>query len=65
MREDALFQAARAFQAYRRRGGTRNGVLPDFLMGAQAAALRLPLLTRDRGRYTTSFPDVVPIAPSR
>lgn len=59
----ALFQAGRAFQAYRRRGGTRTGVLPDFFIGAQAEYLGLPLLTRDVGRYRTYFPKVTLIAP--
>lgn len=37
MTRPALFLAARAFQIYRGRGGTRSGVLPDFFVGAQAA----------------------------
>jgi predicted nucleic acid-binding protein len=32
----ALFRAGKVFQAYRRRGGTRTGVLPDFFIGAHA-----------------------------
>jgi predicted nucleic acid-binding protein len=30
----ALFMAARAYTQYRRRGGTRSQVLPDFFIGA-------------------------------
>jgi predicted nucleic acid-binding protein len=33
----ALFLAAKVFQQYRAAGGTRNGVLPDFFIGAHAA----------------------------
>ncbi len=63
MPEAALFLAGRAFRDYRRRGGLRTGVLPDFFIGAQAIVLRLPLLTRDRARYATSFPGIELIAP--
>jgi len=60
---EALFLAGKAFQSYRARGGTRTGVLPDFLIGAHAAVRELPLLTRDLGRYRTYFPTVSLIVP--
>jgi predicted nucleic acid-binding protein len=59
----ALFRAGKAFREYRRRGGTRTGVLPDFVIGAHAEASGLRLLTRDAARYRTYFPDVVLITP--
>ena len=59
----ALFLAGKVFVQYRRAGGTRSGVLPDFLIGAQAAISELPLLTRDPTRYRTYFPTVALIAP--
>ena len=59
----ALFLAGKAFQRYRAGGGTRTGVLPDFLIGAQAAVSRLPLLSRDASRYRTYFPTIELIAP--
>jgi len=59
----ALFLAGKAFQSFRKRGGTRTGVLPDFFIGAHAQAEALPLLTRDARRYQTYFPDVTVIAP--
>jgi predicted nucleic acid-binding protein len=62
---EALFVAGKAFQQYRARGGTRNGVLPDFFIGAHAAVANLPLLTRDPKRYRTYFPSVQLIAPSQ
>src|SRR5690606_8095882 len=46
----ALFLAGKAFAQYRKSGGTRTGVLPDFFIGAHAAISGLPLLTRDEGR---------------
>jgi predicted nucleic acid-binding protein len=60
----ALFLAGKAFRDYRRRGGTRTGVLPDFFIGAHAAVLGAPLITRDAGRYRTYFPTVELIAPA-
>jgi predicted nucleic acid-binding protein len=60
---EALFLAGKAFLAYRRQGGTRTGVLPDFFIGAHAAVMALPLLTRETARYRTYFPGVVLIAP--
>ena len=58
-----LFLAGKVFRAYRARGGTRTGVLPDFLIGAHAATAGLPLLTRDVARYRSYFPAVTLIAP--
>ena len=59
----AGFLAGKAFLAYRRRGGARRGVLPDFYIGAHAAVAGYRLLTRDRGRFGTYFPRVPLITP--
>ena len=59
-----LFLAGKAFAAYRARGGTRSGVLPDFLSGAHAAVAGYDLLTRDAARYRTYFPSVRLLVPS-
>lgn len=59
----ALFLAGKAYRRYRSAGGTRTGVLPDFLIGAHAAVARLPLLTRDPRRYRADFPSVELITP--
>ncbi len=61
---EALFLAGKAFQTYRRQGGGRTGVLPDFFIGAHAAVSDMTLLTRDAGRYRTYFPKVKLISPS-
>lgn len=58
-----LFLASKAFGQYRRSGGSRTGVLPDFFIGAHAAVGELTLLTRDPGRYRTYFPSVMLITP--
>lgn len=59
----ALFLAGKAFLRYRRRGGTKTQVLPDFFIGAQAAVNAWPLLTRDATRYRGYFPTVELITP--
>ena len=59
----AAFMAGRAFLEYRRRGGTRRSPLPDFYIGAHAAAEGHTIVTRDAARYRTYFPDVAMIAP--
>lgn len=63
MSRAALFLAGKVFTEYRRRGGTRTGVLPDFFIGAHGAVSQLPVLTRDVGRYHTYFPSLRLIAP--
>jgi predicted nucleic acid-binding protein len=63
MPREALFLAGKAFRRYRAAGGARMGVLPDFFIGAHAAVLGLPLLTRDAKRYRTYFPSVVMVTP--
>lgn len=60
---DALFLGGKIFTQYRKSGGGRTGVLPDFFIGAHAAVGGMPLLTRDVGRYRTYFPSVKLIAP--
>jgi hypothetical protein len=63
MSRPVLFMAGRAFRDYRRRGGTKAGVLPDFFIGAHAAVLAVPLITRDAARYRSYFPTVELVAP--
>lgn len=46
-----------------RPGITRRSALPDFFIGAHAAALGLRLLTRDARRYPGYFPTVQIVAP--
>ncbi len=55
---------AQAFTAYRRAGGPRTLPLPDFFIGAHAAAAGLALLTRDPARVKSYFPAVRLISPS-
>ena len=60
----AAWPAARAFTAYRKRGGKRTAPLPDFFIGAHVLVEGLTLLTRDARRYRTYFPRVRLIAPT-
>ena len=59
----ALFLAGRAFVKYRRSGGAKSNVLPDFFIGAHAAVLGCGILTRDARRYTQHFKTVPLIIP--
>lgn len=59
----ASFAAGRAFGAYRRHGGAKERVLPDFLIGAHAYLRGYSLLTRDPQGYRAYFPDLDIISP--
>ncbi len=65
MPRPALFLAGQTFNAYRSRGGLRTSVLPDFFIGAHAAVLGAPLITRDAARYRTYYPTLQLIAPEQ
>ncbi len=60
----AALAAGRAFKDYRRRGGARQRVVPDFLIGAHAQAQSDRLLTRDRGFYRSYFQVLTVLDPS-
>jgi predicted nucleic acid-binding protein len=60
----AAFLAGHAHADYRRAGGARAAVLPDFLIGAHAAVTARPLLTRDPRRVGQYIPGATLIAPS-
>jgi predicted nucleic acid-binding protein len=59
----AAFLAGHAHADYRRAGGTREAVLPDFLIGAHAAVTGRPLLTRDPRRIATYIPGATLVIP--
>jgi predicted nucleic acid-binding protein len=60
---EAAFLASKCFLDYRRAGGTKRSLLPDFYIGAHAAIAGYRLLTRDAARYRTSFPKLELISP--
>lgn len=59
----ALFLAGKAFAQYRSKGGKRPKRPADFLIGAHAAVLGCPLLTRDVKRYRNCFPGLRLVGP--
>ena len=60
---EALFLGAQAHRLYRRHGGNKATVLPDFLIGAHARVLNWPILTRDPRRFTGYFGDLEVVSP--
>jgi len=60
---EAGFLAGKCHRDYRRRGGPRASVLPDFYIGAHAAIRNYRLLTRNAPRFRSYFPTIQLIAP--
>ncbi len=60
---EAAYSAGRAHRLYRERGGLRDRVLADFLIGAHAWVRNYRILTRDAARYRSYFPTLNIIAP--
>ena len=63
--QEAALEAARHWHAYRSRGGSRQRIAADFIVGAHALAQCERLLTRDRGFYRSSFSGLAIFNPSR
>lgn len=57
------YLAGEAWKNYRKRGGPRQRVLADFLIGAHADVHADALLTRDRGYYKKYFPQLTILEP--
>jgi predicted nucleic acid-binding protein len=56
--EDSLFEAGRIFSTYRRSGGARTNMVPDFLIGAHARVQADQLASADRGYLRQYFGDL-------
>jgi len=65
--EESAFLAGRLFAEYRRLGGPRTHLIPDFLIGAHATVQADRLAAADRGylrRFFAALPVVSPANPS-
>jgi predicted nucleic acid-binding protein len=60
---EAALEAARSWHNYRRRGGGRDRIAADFLIGGYAAAQAERLLTRDLGFYRKHFTGLAVVSP--
>jgi predicted nucleic acid-binding protein len=59
----SAFAAGEIFKAYRREGGPRLHLIPDFLVGAHALHQAGCLAARDRGYLRRYFPQLRVLAP--
>jgi predicted nucleic acid-binding protein len=57
-------RAGAAWRAYRQRGGTRERIISDFLIGAHAVRRADRLLTRDRGFHRLAFKELKILDPT-
>lgn len=56
---ESLFLAGKAFKLYKEENaGPKNNVLSDFLIGAQAAAAGIPLITMNARDFEPYFPSI-------
>ena len=61
--ENASLLAGKMFRTYRREGGPRTTIFPDFLVAAHAATQADSLATEDRGYVRRYFPTVRLLSP--
>jgi predicted nucleic acid-binding protein len=62
--EESANLAGRIFRNYRKEGGPRTTILPDFLVAAHAATQAGSLATDDRGYLRAYFPQIRILSPS-
>jgi len=59
----SAFAAGEIFRSYRREGGPRRHLIPDFIVGAHALHQAGCLAARDRGYLRRYFPELRILAP--
>jgi predicted nucleic acid-binding protein len=64
LNREALFMASRIWRRYRKQGGSRARILPDFMVGAHAQVQANRLISRNRGFYRSMFPELAVSDPS-
>jgi predicted nucleic acid-binding protein len=62
---EATLLVGQTWREYRKRGGKRERVIADFLIGAHATFQAERLLTRDRGFYRTYFSNLKVLDPTQ
>lgn len=60
---ETLFLTGKVFLSYRKNKGIKNSPLPDFFIGAHASVSKMDLITRDKSKYKTYFPNINLICP--
>ena len=65
IRSDAAFLAGQIYSSYRRAGGPRTNLVPDFLIGAHSIQQTNGLLTVDRGYLRAYFRGIKILQPSQ
>jgi predicted nucleic acid-binding protein len=58
LNSDIAYLAGERWKRYRQSGGKRTRIITDFLIGAHALKKTDLFLTRDRGFYSTYFPEL-------
>ena len=63
LNEEAAFEAGHLFKKYRKEGGPREHMIPDFLIGGHALCQAGQLAAEDRGYLRRYFPKLKVLTP--
>lgn len=62
--DDALYHAGQTFKVYKEKKGKKDGVLPDFMIGALAQAYGIALVTFNEKDFISRFPELEVVVPT-